>query len=353
MKVISVVGKKNSGKTSLTMKIIKELKNRGFKVASIKHSHHEMEMDRENTDTWKHKLSGSQVVVGIGNTTFFNIQEKLPLDRLLFLIKIIDNVDFVVIEGFKNYNYPKIATSDEVIDEYTIKVVDSFKINNNEIKDLVNNIEEKSCDILDTLFLDTCNFSDGESIAKEIIKGNIQNNDLDKIDVNLSIDNTVIGLNEFVSNFIKKTTMGIINTLNIEDYSASKKEKIEILIKNNDFKNVKINKNINLWINGKKVKINNFVKNFMINTIFGMINSLKLKKYGVKQIDKAEIEIKNIKPKDLSVGEISLLINKNTIELNDFSSGILKESLIGIISSLSYEESLNKIKIIISNDSND
>lgn len=40
-----------------------------------------------------------------------------------------DNVDFVVIEGFvKSYNYPKIVTSLDVVDEYTIAEVDSFSI---------------------------------------------------------------------------------------------------------------------------------------------------------------------------------------------------------------------------------
>ena len=55
MKIVSVVGRKNTGKTSLTVKIIEELTKRGYNVASIKHSHHEMEMDREHTDTWRHK----------------------------------------------------------------------------------------------------------------------------------------------------------------------------------------------------------------------------------------------------------------------------------------------------------
>lgn len=48
MKIVSVVGRKNTGKTSLTVKIIEELTRRGYNVASIKHSHHEMEMDREH-----------------------------------------------------------------------------------------------------------------------------------------------------------------------------------------------------------------------------------------------------------------------------------------------------------------
>lgn len=63
-------------------------------MASIKHSHHEMEMDREHTDTWRHKLAGSNVVVGIGSTSFFNVRDILELNRLLFLIKFMDNVDF-------------------------------------------------------------------------------------------------------------------------------------------------------------------------------------------------------------------------------------------------------------------
>ncbi|MDD3408788.1 MAG: molybdopterin-guanine dinucleotide biosynthesis protein B, partial [Methanobacteriaceae archaeon] len=111
MRICSVVGNKDSGKTSLTVRIIKELKKRDFKVASIKHSHHNMVMDKEGTDTFKHKEAGSETVVGIGSSTFFNTDKQLSLDRILFLIKIISESepDFVVIEGFKGYNYPKIA----------------------------------------------------------------------------------------------------------------------------------------------------------------------------------------------------------------------------------------------------
>ena len=110
MKIVSIVGRKNTGKTSLTVKVIEELSKRGYNVASIKHSHHTMEMDKENTDTWKHKQAGSNVVVGIGSTTFFNVRKEMDLNRLLFLIKYMDDIDFVVIEVFKKYNYPKIIT---------------------------------------------------------------------------------------------------------------------------------------------------------------------------------------------------------------------------------------------------
>ena len=234
MKVVSVVGKKNSGKTSLTIKITKSLIKRGYKVATIKHSHHTMEMDKENTDTWKHKQAGSQVVVGIGSTTFFNVRNIIELDRLLFLIDLIDDIDFVVIEGFKKYNYPKIATSPEVVDEYTIKEVDSFKITSEEIEDLIDTIEEKSYGITNTLYLNECGYNNGDAIAKEIIKGNINTEELDSVDVSLSVDEKVVGVNEFVSDFMKQTIIGMLKTLNLKNFGAEDLNKVEILIKNRD-----------------------------------------------------------------------------------------------------------------------
>lgn len=234
MQVISIVGRKNSGKTSLTIKIIKALKKRGYKVATIKHSHHTMEMDKENTDTWRHKEAGSQVIVGVGATTFFNVKQDMDLDRLLFLIEIIDNVDFVVIEGFKNYNYPKIATSHDVVDEYTIKEVNSFEITPEEIEKLIDLIEEKGYGIVPTLYNDNCGYNNGDEIAKKIINGDINIPELDSVDVTLSIDGKVIGLNSFVSDFMKKTLIGMIKTLNLKKFGVNDLNNIELLIKKGD-----------------------------------------------------------------------------------------------------------------------
>lgn len=233
IKIISVVGKKDTGKTSLTVKIIEELKKRNFKVASIKHSHHMLEMDREHTDTWKHKEAGSKTVVGIGKRTFFNIAKDLQLDRLLFLIKLIDEPDFVVIEGFKNYNYAKISTSKELEDEFTLRTVDALNIKDEEIPALVNLIDRYSYDIIDTLYTDNCGLNDGKSIAKAIINQDVDINEIDNIDVYLSINEKVIGVNNFVSNFMKNSIVGMLKSLKTEEYGIESFEKIELLINNN------------------------------------------------------------------------------------------------------------------------
>ena len=239
MRIISIVGLKNTGKTSLTSKVIKELTNRDFKVASIKHSHHQMEMDHEGTDTYKQMQSGSDFVVGIGGRTYFNINERLDLERILFLIKLIENPDFVVIEGFNAYPYAKIATCEEVEDEYTIKVVNSFEITDEEVLDLVDLVEERSYDILDTLFVDDCGYNDASIIGQAFASGKLDYNPDSQAEVNLAIDGINIGLNRFVSNYLKQTILGVLNPLKIKEYGVEDFENIDITIKNKDYKNNK------------------------------------------------------------------------------------------------------------------
>ena len=239
MRIISIVGLKNTGKTSLTSKVIKELTNRDFKVASIKHSHHQMEMDHEGTDTYKQMQYGSDFVVGIGGRTYFNINERLDLERILFLIKLIENPDFVVIEGFKAYPYAKIATCEEVEDEYTIKVVNSFEITDEEVLDLVDLVEERSYDILDTLFVDDCGYNDASIIGQAFASGKLDYNPDSQAEVNLAIDGINIGLNRFVSNYLKQTILGVLNPLKIKEYGVEDFENIDIAIKNKDYKNNK------------------------------------------------------------------------------------------------------------------
>ena len=341
MKIVSVVGRKNTGKTSLTVKIIEELTKRGYNVASIKHSHHTMEMDRENTDTWKHKRAGSNVVVGIGSTTFFNVKQNMDLNRLLYLIKHLDNVDFVVIEGFKSYNYPKIATSSDVVDKYTIKQVDSFTITEKGVSELVDLIEEKGHDIVDTLFKKNCGYNNGEELAREIRDGNMSTQDLDYVSSYLSIDEKVIGLNRFVSDYFKQTILGIINTLNLEEYGVEDIGKIELLINNddeiekNDFKNCKI------FINEKELEIKRFVLDIISSSIKGMVNSLKTD----EKVEKITVEIKGIENEDLYNSDVDLKINGKMLAINKFTCGILKESIFAMVNTLKIDEEINEIKI--------
>ena len=340
MKIVSIVGKKNTGKTSLTVKIIEELTKRGYNVASIKHSHHSIEMDKENTDTWKHKQAGANLVVGVGSTTFFNVRQEMDLNRILFLLKHMDDFDFVIIEGYKRYNYPKIITSPDVRDEYTIKEVDSFTIDEKGIGELADLIEERGHDIVDTLFANNCGFNNGEAIAREIREGNLSVDELDNVNSYLSIDGNVVGLNRFVSDYLKQGVMGVINTLNLKDYDVSKIGNIELIIPNKNTSKTPTNAECIILINDKNLEINGFTKNIVSNSIKGMINAIKTED-DVKLID---IEIKDI-TNYLKDADIALKTNNHDVELNEFTQGILKETIFAIVNTLKIDEEIKEIKI--------
>ena len=340
MKIVSIVGKKNTGKTSLTVKVIEELTRRGYNVASIKHSHHSIEMDKENTDTWKHKQAGANLVVGVGSTTFFNARQEMDLNRILFLIRHMDEFDYVIIEGYKSYNYPKIITSPDVRDEYTIKEVDSFTIDEKGISELADLIEQRGHDIVDTLFANNCGFNDGEAIAAEIRKGNMAESDLDDVHSYLSIDGHVVGLNHFVSDYLKQSVIGVINTLNLRDYDVTDIGKVELIIPNENSPKSPIDADCTVLINDRNLLINTFTKNIVSNSIKGMVSSLKTEG-DVKSID---IEISGITD-ELTDADITLKTNGHDVEINAFTQAILKETVYAIVNSLKIDEKISKITV--------
>ena len=343
MKIASIVGKKNTGKTSLTVKVISELTRRGYNVASIKHSHHSIEMDKENTDTWKHKQAGANLVVGVGSTTFFNARKEHDLNRILYLLKHFDNFDFVIIEGYKSYNYPKIITSPNVRDEYTIAEVDSFTIDEKGVSDLADLIEQRGHDIVDTLFANNCGFNNGEAIAKEIREGNLSVDDLDDVYSYLSIDDHVVGLNRFVSDYLKQSVLGVISTLNLTDYNVEDVEKIEMIIPDNKTPlNDKFSK-CDIKINGKPLEINEFTNDIVSNSIKAMVKSIKTE----DNVHLINVIISNIDNEDLTNSEISIRTNGHDVGINAFTSGILKETIYAIISSLETPQTINNIEIMV------
>ena len=343
MKIASIVGKKNTGKTSLTVKVISELTKRGYNVASIKHSHHSIEMDKENTDTWKHKQAGANLVVGVGSTTFFNARKEHDLNRILYLLKHFDDFDFVIIEGYKSYNYPKIITSPDVRDEYTIAEVDSFTIDDEGVSELADLIEQRGHDIVDTLFANNCGFNNGEAIAHEIREGNLSVEDLDDVHSYLSIDDHVVGLNRFVSDFLKQSVLGVVKVLNLKEYDVEKVEKVEFIIPRNTTPIKVEDSPWTLKINDEPIEINEFTLNIISSSIRAMVKSIKTED-NVKLIN---VCISNIKNDELIDADIALKTNGHDVKINEFTSGILKETIFAIITSLDTPEEINKIEIMV------
>jgi molybdopterin-guanine dinucleotide biosynthesis protein B len=53
--IVSIVGKSDSGKTTLLEKLVAELRSRGLRIATVKHDAHSFEIDHEGKDSWRHK----------------------------------------------------------------------------------------------------------------------------------------------------------------------------------------------------------------------------------------------------------------------------------------------------------
>ncbi|MCX0384352.1 molybdopterin-guanine dinucleotide biosynthesis protein B [Clostridium perfringens] len=108
-KIVNVVAScSNTGKTVLIEGLIKELKNRGYTVATIKHDVHGFDIDKEGKDTWRHRKAGAEAVIISSRERMAlirEVQEEIPLEEL---IKQVEDFDFIIIEGYKKSKYRKL-----------------------------------------------------------------------------------------------------------------------------------------------------------------------------------------------------------------------------------------------------
>jgi molybdopterin-guanine dinucleotide biosynthesis adapter protein len=107
--IISIVGKSDSGKTTLLEKLIAEIKNRGYHIGTIKHDTHGFDIDREGKDTWRHKKAGaSTVIISSPNkvAVIKDIKEEKALDTIA--AEYLQDMDIIFTEGYKRGNKPKV-----------------------------------------------------------------------------------------------------------------------------------------------------------------------------------------------------------------------------------------------------
>jgi len=109
---VCIVGRKNSGKTTLTVALAAELKRRGRRVATIKHGHHAFETDQPGRDSWRHFNEGeaeATIMAGTGKIALVMRTDGEPdPERLVAELYAGRGYDLVLIEGWKHGALPKI-----------------------------------------------------------------------------------------------------------------------------------------------------------------------------------------------------------------------------------------------------
>lgn len=109
-RLISIVGKKNSGKTSLVTALGVEYFKRGKSVGTLKHGTHPITLDYEGTDTWRHMHEGRAertLIESVGHRALFQQLDEAS-DPVTLARKFMDGLDLVIAEGFTAHPIPKV-----------------------------------------------------------------------------------------------------------------------------------------------------------------------------------------------------------------------------------------------------
>ena len=109
-RVFGITGWKNSGKTTLTERLVTELVGRGWRVSTIKHAHHDFDIDKPGADSFRHREAGATEVAIVSGRRWALMHElrgedEPTLDEVLARIA---PCDLVLVEGYKRENHLKI-----------------------------------------------------------------------------------------------------------------------------------------------------------------------------------------------------------------------------------------------------
>jgi molybdopterin-guanine dinucleotide biosynthesis adapter protein len=110
MRIIGLAGWSGSGKTTLVTKVIPVLVKRGLTVATVKHAHHEFDLDRPGKDSWLHREAGATEVAIASSRRWAVIHELRdePEPPLAEILAKLSPADLVIVEGFKRHAHPKL-----------------------------------------------------------------------------------------------------------------------------------------------------------------------------------------------------------------------------------------------------
>jgi len=110
MRIIGLAGWSGSGKTTLVTSVIPVLTARGLKVATVKHAHHDFDIDQPGKDSWRHRQAGASEVAIVSSRRWAIVHELRtePEPPLAEVLAKLSPADLVIVEGFKRHAHPKL-----------------------------------------------------------------------------------------------------------------------------------------------------------------------------------------------------------------------------------------------------
>jgi len=109
--IFGIVGWKNNGKTTLVVRLVEILTARGWRVATVKHAHHDFAIDHEGTDSWRHAQAGAEQVAIVSNYRWAIIHKNQQPENepnLAQILAKLEPCDLVLVEGYKQGDHAKL-----------------------------------------------------------------------------------------------------------------------------------------------------------------------------------------------------------------------------------------------------
>jgi molybdopterin-guanine dinucleotide biosynthesis protein B len=197
--IVSIVGKSDSGKTTLIEKLVPELNRKGYRVATVKHDVHSFEVDREGKDSWRHRKAGAHSTV-ISSPQQLAIIRDMEHDASLEEIRdrFIRDVDIIITEGYKKDSAPKVEVFRKEAHQEPLCTRDD---------NLVAFVSNKPFD----LGVPCLDLNDGKALA-DLLERTVLTPELQQR-VCLKVDGRNVPLKSFTGSFIEETVRGILASL--------------------------------------------------------------------------------------------------------------------------------------------
>ncbi len=109
-RIFGLAGWSGSGKTTLVTRLIPALLRRGVSVSTVKHAHHEFDIDQPGKDSYQHRQAGAREVLISSSARWALMHEQRGAAEpvLADLLRHMSPVDLVIVEGFKRESFPKL-----------------------------------------------------------------------------------------------------------------------------------------------------------------------------------------------------------------------------------------------------
>ena len=116
-RIISIIGRKNAGKTTLVVALAAEFARRGKRVMTIKHASHPADLDHPGSDTYRHFHEGRAERVLLASPEVRAVIERSPddTDPITLTRRYLADADLVIVEGFKLEALPKVEVFRRVV----------------------------------------------------------------------------------------------------------------------------------------------------------------------------------------------------------------------------------------------